>query len=56
MASRIIIVCNYRAVVKRFVGIDLEGINVGDFQEVLYDDLTNQEKTIFDNFYNSFSS
>jgi hypothetical protein len=43
-------------VVKRFVGIDLEGINVGDFQEVLYDDLTNQEKTIFDNFYNSFSS
>jgi hypothetical protein len=43
-------------VVKRFVGIDLEGINVGDFQEVLYGDLTNQEKTIFDNFYNSFSS
>ena len=43
-------------VVRRFVGIDLEGINVGDFQEVLYDDLTNQEKTIFDNFYNSFSS
>jgi hypothetical protein len=43
-------------VVRRFVGIDLEEINTGDFQEVLYDDLTNQEKTIFDNFYNSFSS
>jgi hypothetical protein len=43
-------------VVRRFVGIDLEEINTGDFQEVLYDDLAVEEKLVFDNFYNTFTS
>ena len=43
-------------VVRRFVGIDSEEINTGDFQEVLYDDLAVEEKLVFDNFYNTFTS
>jgi hypothetical protein len=42
-------------VVKRFVGINVDGINVGDFQEVLYDNLTVEEKLVFDNFYKTFT-
>jgi hypothetical protein len=42
-------------VVRRFVGIDLEGINTGDFQEVLYDDLTVEEKSTFDVFFTVFT-
>jgi hypothetical protein len=42
-------------VVRRFVGIDLEGIDVGNFQEALYDDLSESEKETFDNFYNTFT-
>lgn len=42
-------------VIKRFVGIEVEGINVGDFQEVLYDDLTPEEKSTFDVFFNVFA-
>ena len=41
-------------VVKRFVGIDVDGINVGEFEEVLYDDLTDDEKSTFDVFFNLF--
>lgn len=40
-------------VVRRFVGIELDGINLGEFQEILYDDLTTEEKLVFDNFYNN---
>lgn len=43
-------------VVKRFVGINVDEINVGNFQEVLYDDLSDSEKLVFDNFYNTFTS
>jgi hypothetical protein len=42
-------------VVKRFVGINVDGINVGDFQEVLYDDLSDEDKLTFDTFYNTFT-
>jgi hypothetical protein len=42
-------------VVKRFVGINVDGINVGDFQEVLYDDLSESEKETFNTFYNTFT-
>jgi hypothetical protein len=42
-------------VVKRFVGINVDGINVGDFQEVLYDNLTVEEKSTFDVFYTVFT-
>jgi len=42
-------------VVKRFVGINVDGINVGDFQEVLYDDLTVEEKSTFDVFFTVFT-
>ena len=42
-------------VIKRFVGIEVEGINVGGFQEVLYDDLTPEEKSTFDVFFNVFA-
>jgi hypothetical protein len=42
-------------VVRRFVGIDLEGIDVGNFQEALYDDLSESEKETFDTFYNTFT-
>lgn len=43
-------------VIKRFVGISVDGINVGGFQEVLYDTLSDSEKLVFDNFYNTFTS
>lgn len=36
--------------IKRFVNINQES------QEVLYDDLSDSEKLIFDNFYNTFTS
>lgn len=42
-------------VVRRFVGIDLEGINIGDYQETLYDDLTVEEKSTFDVFFTVFT-
>jgi hypothetical protein len=42
-------------VVKRFVGMNVDGINVGDFQEVLYDDLTVEEKSTFDVFFTVFT-
>ena len=42
-------------VVKRFVGINVDGINVGDFQEALYDDLSEFEKETFNTFYNTFT-
>ena len=42
-------------VVRRFVGIDVDGINIGEFQEVLYDDLTDTEKLNFDTFFNLFT-
>jgi hypothetical protein len=42
-------------VVKRFVGINVDGINVGDFQEVLYDDLSEFEKETFNTFYKTFT-
>jgi hypothetical protein len=42
-------------VVKRFVGINVDGINVGDFQEALYDDLSEFEKETFNTFYKTFT-
>lgn len=42
-------------VIKRFVGIDNEGINAGQFEEVIYDDLTVEEKSTFDIFFTTFT-
>ena len=42
-------------VVRRFAGMIVDGINVGEFQEVLYDDLNVEEKLTFDTFYNLFT-
>jgi hypothetical protein len=33
----------------------VDGINVGEFQEVLYDDLTVAEKSTFDVFFTTFT-
>jgi hypothetical protein len=41
-------------IVRRFVGIDVEGADSGQFQEVLYDDLTIEEKSTFDVFFAIF--
>jgi hypothetical protein len=43
-------------VVRRFAVMDVNYVTTSNYQEVLYDDLTNQEKIIFDTFYISFSS
>jgi hypothetical protein len=42
-------------VVRRFAAIDVNYVTTSNYQEVLYDDLTNQEKIIFDTFYTLFS-
>jgi hypothetical protein len=42
-------------IVRFAVIYDFEIDQVG-FKEVLYDDLTSEEKLIFDNFYNTFTS
>jgi hypothetical protein len=43
-------------VVRRFAVMDVNYVTTSNYQEVLYDDLTNQEKIIFNTFYISFSS
>ena len=40
----------------RFVGLSVDGVNVNNINEVLYDDLNENEKIIFDNFYNTFTN
>ena len=42
-------------VIRRFVGIDVDGINVGEFQEALYDNLSIEEKSTFDTFFDLFT-
>ena len=43
-------------VVRRFAVMDVNYVTTSNYQEVLYDDLTNQEKIIFNTFYILFSS
>lgn len=38
----------------RFVGLKVDGIIFNNVEETLYDDLSDNEKIIYDNFYNNF--
>jgi hypothetical protein len=40
----------------RFVGLSVDGVNVNNIDEVLYENLIESEKLIFDNFYNTFTN
>lgn len=40
--------------VRRFVVMTVSGITVGGIEEVLYENLSEEERTTFDNFYNLF--
>jgi hypothetical protein len=51
--SEQIFVSNY--MVTRFAKIYDFNIDNKGFEEVLYDDLSDEEKNIFDNFYNTFT-
>ena len=42
--------------VKRFVALTVDVTTVENMQETLYDDLSDSEKLVFDNFYNTFTS
>ncbi len=42
--------------VKRYALILQEDLIIKEIEEVLYDDLSDSEKLIFDNFYNTFTS
>lgn len=40
----------------RFVGLNVDGVIFNNMEETLYEDLTNDEKIIYDNFYNNFTN
>jgi hypothetical protein len=40
----------------RFVGLSVDVVNVYNMDEVIYDNLNENEKIIFDNFYNTFTN
>lgn len=42
--------------IKRFVALTVDVTTVENIQETLYDHLSNIEKPVFDNFYNTFTS
>jgi hypothetical protein len=42
--------------IKRFVALTVDITTVENIQETLYDNLSDSEKLIFDNFYNTFTS
>lgn len=41
---------------KRYNLINQEGLIIKESEEVLYEDLSDSEKLVFDNFYNTFTS
>lgn len=40
--------------VRRFVVMTVSGTNIGDIEQVLYENLSEEERVTFDNFYNLF--
>ena len=40
----------------RFVGLNVDGVVFNNVEETLYDNLTDNEKIIYDNFYNTFTN